>query len=49
LLGDELLDPPITQVVSINETKSDSGDGDSDNNDDEVIPASYSPKANTFI
>jgi hypothetical protein len=42
--SDELLDPPITQVVSENKTKS-----DGDNSDDKVIPAFYPPNISTSI
>jgi hypothetical protein len=44
--SDELSDPLITQVVSENETKSD--DGDSNSNDD-VVPSSHPPEASTSI
>ena len=50
--SDELLDPPITQVVSENEIESDSGsdDGDSDDDsDDDVIPSTHPPEASTSI
>jgi hypothetical protein len=41
--SDELSDPPINQVVSRNETESDSND------DDDVVPASYPPEASTSV
>jgi hypothetical protein len=54
LSSNKLLDPPITLIVSKNKTESnngnDSGNGDNyDYNNNEVIPASYPPKASTFI
>jgi hypothetical protein len=42
--SNKLSDPPTTQVVFENEPKSDS-DGDND----DVIPASYTPKASTLV
>ena len=46
LSSDELLDPPITQVAE-NETNS-SSETESDD-EDEVIPSTYSPKASASI